>query len=264
MRGVRIAQIAGAGIALAGCALFLLNVQTSANAWRHTNPAGAQGVTRNISLPEKQPARDATGPAGWSWEEGTPGWQPGERIQGYPVAPATAKELVRAKESAVRAGLEATGVRVVDAVRATKHRVLAILAAPTANDPARTCLGAMLDGNAKVDWLCPARGGQGSDLGNSPALIAATSLAWPGTPGTDKNRHPLYLVGVVRGDVRRVVLSAPGFESGAIYERGHTWGQFDASWMVIDGSARLRIYGKSGLLEVVRLAIGPGQTRVFR
>jgi hypothetical protein len=122
----------------------------------------------------------------------------------------------------------------------------------------------MLNANAKVDWLCPGRGGLASDLGNSPALIAATSLARPGTPGTDKSRHPLYLIGVARGDVRRVVLSAPGFEPGAIYERGHTWGQFDASWMVIDGSASLRIYGRSGLLEVVRLAVGPGQARVFR
>ena len=122
----------------------------------------------------------------------------------------------------------------------------------------------MLKRNAKVEWLCPGRGGQASDLGNSPALIAAASLGWPGTPGTDKNKHPLYLVGVARGDVRRVVLSAPGFESEPIYERGHTWGQFDASWMVIDSSASLRIYGQSGLLEVVRLAVRPGKTRVFR
>jgi hypothetical protein len=262
MRRVRIVQIAGAGTALAGCALFLLNVQTSASAWRHANPTGAQG--RTVNIPEKQPARDASGPAGWSWHEGTPGWRPGERIQGYLVAAATGKELVRAKASAARAGLEGTGVRVVDAIRFTSFGLLAILAAPAADDPARTCLGAVLKRNAKVEWLCPGRGGRGSDLGNSPALIVATSLDWPGPPRTDKNKHPLYLVGVARGDVRRVVLSAPGFESERIYERGHTWGQFDASWMVIDSSASLRIYGQSGLLEVVPLAVRPGKTRVFR
>ena len=65
------------------------------------------------------------------------------------------------------------------------------------------------------------------------------------------------------GDVRRVVLRAPGFAPERIYQRGRTWGQFDGLWNVIDGSLSLRIYGKSGLLEVVRLAIEPGQTRVF-
>lgn len=264
MTRVRIVQIAAVGVALAGCALFLLNVQTSAHAWRHTNPAGAQGVTRNIPIPAKQPARDASGSAGWFWEEGTPGWRPGERIQGYPIAGATAKELARARTSAVRSGLQWPGVRVVDAVHTTRRRFLAILAAPTANDPARTCLGAMLDGNAKVEWLCPGRSGPGSDLGHSPALIAATSLDWPVAPGTARNKHPLDLVGVARGDVRRIVLSAPGFPPSPIYERGHTWGQFNAAWIVTDRSARLRIYGQSGLLEVVRLAIGPRQTRVFR
>lgn len=261
MRSVRIVQIAGAGTVVAGCALFLLNVQTSANAWRHANPTRAQG--RTVNIPEKQAARDASGQAGWSWPEGTPGWRPGERIQGYPVAGATAKELVRARVSAARAGLEGTGVRVVDAIRATSFGLLAILAAPMADDPARTCLGAMLEPNAKVEWLCPGRGRPGSDLGNSPALIVATSLGWPGAPGTDRNKHPLYLLGVARGDVRRVVLSAPGFESERIYERGHTWGQFDAAWMVLDSGASLRIYGQSGLLEVVRLAIRPGKTRVL-
>ena len=98
----------------------------------------------------------------------------------------------------------------------------------------------------------------------SSGRSAAASLGWPGKPGADENKHPLYLVGVARGDVRRVVLSAPGFESESIYERGQTWGQFDASWIVIDSSASLSIYGRSGLLEVVRLAVRPGKTRVFR
>ena len=259
MRGTRIIQIVAAAIALAGCVLFLLNVQTSESAWRGANPTDTQGGTVNI--PQKQPARDTSGPPGWSWQKGTPGWRPGERIQGYPVAGARAKELVRARASAARAGVEGAGLRVVAAIRAT--RLLAILAAPAADDPARTCLAAMLERNAKVEWLCPGRGGRGSDLRNSPALIAAASFDWPGTPGTDKNKHPLYLVGVARGDVRRIVLNAPGFESEQIYERGHTWGQFDAAWTVIDRSASLSIYGPSGLLEVVRLAVGPGKTRVF-
>lgn len=263
MTRVRIVQIAAAGVALAGCALFLLNVQTSANGWRNADPTGGQSKALNIPIPAKQPARDASGPAGWFWAEGTPGWRPGERIQGYPIAGATAKELARARESAVRAGLQWPGVRVVDAVHTTRRRFLAILAAPTANEPARTCLGAMLEGNTKVDWRCPGRSGPGSDLGDSPALIAATSLDSPVAPGTARNKHPLDLVGVARGDVRRVVLSAPGIEPERIYERGHTWGQFDAAWIVTDRSAVLRIYGQSGLLEVVRLPIGPGQSRIF-
>lgn len=255
MGRVRTVQVAGAAIALVGCVLFVMNVQTSAHAWRHTNPTGAQGQT--INLPERQPARDASGAAGWSWPEGTPGWRPGAHIQGYPVPAAFAapRELVRARESAVRAGLEGTGLRIVDEVRASRQRPLAILAAPTAEDPARTCLGALLNANAKVDWLCPGKDEQ--SLGSSPALIAALSPNWPATPG-------IFLVGVARGDVRRVVLSAPGFEPEQIYERGRTWGQFDAAWAVRQGRATLRIYGSSGLLEVVRLAVGPGKSRVYR
>jgi hypothetical protein len=259
MHGARIIQGVTAAIAFAACVLFLLNVQTSESVWRHANPTASQGGIVNI--PQKQPARDASGPAGWSWPEGTPGWRPGERIQGYPIAGAQAKELVRARASAARVGVDGSGIRVVAAMRAT--RLLAILAAPAADDPSRTCLAAMLERHAKVEWLCPGRGGQGSQLAHSPALVVAASFDWPGTPGTDKSRHPLYLVGVVRGDVRRIVLSAPGFESEPIYERGHTWGQFDAAWTVIDRSASLSIYGPSGLLEVVRLAVGPGKTRIF-
>ena len=259
MHGVRIIQSVAAASALAACVLFLLNVQTSESVWRHANPTDTQGGIVNI--PQKEPARDASGPAGWSWPEGTPGWRPGERIQGYPVAVARAKELVRARASAARSGIDGEGIRVIDAMRATK--LLAILAAPAADNPARTCLAAVLGRNSKVDWLCPGRGARGIDLGNSPALIAAASFDWPGASGTDKDKHPLYLVGVARGDIRRIVLSAPGLGSEQIYERGHTWGQFDAAWTVIDRSASLSIYGQSGLLELVRLAVGPGQTQVF-
>jgi hypothetical protein len=251
---VRMVQIAGAGIALAGCALFFMNVQTSANAWRHAHPAGPQG--ESVNIPAKKPPRDASGPTGWSWPEGTPGWRAGERIQGLLIPfSASAKELAGARASAVRAGLEETGVRVVDALHVTRHRLIAVLAAPMANDPARTCLGTMVKSDANAQWSCP------SDLGNSPALIVATSPDWPAAFGT--NKHALYLVGVTRGDVRRVVLRAPGFAPERLYERGHTWGQFDASVTVIDGSASLRIYGRPGLLEVVRLAVKPGQARVF-
>jgi hypothetical protein len=263
MSGVRIFQIAGVVAALAGCVLFLLNVQTSAHGWRNADPTDGQSKALAIPIPAKQPARDASGPAGWSWDEGTPGWRPGERIQGYPIAGATAKELATARESAVRAGLQWWGVRVVDAVHTTRFRFLAILAAPSEKDPARTCLGAKVERNSKVEWLCPGTGGPESDLAHSPALIAATSLDWPVAPGTAKNKHPLDLVGVARGDVRRIVLSAHGLEPERIYQRGHTWGQFDTSRIVTDRSARLRIYGKSGLLEVVRLSIGPGQSRIF-
>jgi hypothetical protein len=260
MHGARIIQGVAAAIAFAACVLFLLNVQTSESVWRHANPTDSQGGIVNI--PHKQPARDASGPAGWSWPEGTPGWRPGERIQGYRIAVAQAKELARARASAARAGVDGAGLRVIDAMRATK--LLAILAAPAADDPSRTCLAAMLERNGEVEWLCPDRGGVGSELANSPVLVAAASFDWPGAHGTDKDKHPLYLVGVARGDVRRIVLSAPGFESEPIYERGHTWGQFDAAWTVIDRSARLSVYGPSGLLEVLRLAVGPGKTRVYR
>jgi hypothetical protein len=260
MAPVRFAQIGVAALALVGCAFLVANVRTSESAWRLVNPTHEQGGT--IAIPEKEPARDASGAAGWSWLEGTPGWKPAERIDGYPVAGLGPREIVKAKRSALRAGVEGSQVRVLASLRATT--LIAILAAPLAHDRAQTCLAPMLHKNAPVQWLCPGEGTAGRRLSDASILVAAASFDWPGTPGTSKHVHPLYLVGVARGDVRRVVIQSSGESPETIYQRGQTWGQFDTARTVIDGSASLSVYGSAGLLETIRLSVSPGKTGIFR
>jgi hypothetical protein len=256
---MRFAQIGIVALALAGCAFFIANVRTSESAWRLVNPSHEQGST--VAIPQKEPGRDASGAAGWSWLEGTPGWKPGERIDGYPVAGLEPSEIQKAEESARRAGLDGSQIRVLASLRATE--LLAILAAPAAHDHAQICLGPMLHKNASVRWLCPGEGAAGRQFSKAAILVAAASFDWPGTPGTSEDEHPIYLVGVARGDVRRVVVESAGQQPETIYERGRTWGQFDTARMVIDRSVRLSVYGRAGLLETVSLAVAPGQARIF-
>ncbi len=202
-----------------------------------------------ITLPAKQPANDASGAAGWVWPDGTPGWEPGYRVKGFLVAGVQPVELEAAKLAAARNALDADGVRVIASVRGSAFGVLAILAASTLYEtPVKTCLAAVLEGDSPVNWQCP------GDK-NSRVLVAATRYTW-------KSQHPLYLVGVARGDVYRVVLQAPRFKQ-TLYNRGTTWGQFDAA--VTDaGEVRLKIYGRDGLVQTLPVNVSPGQQRVVQ
>jgi hypothetical protein len=169
---------------------------------------------KTIVLPTKRPARDAHGAAGWDWQDGTPGWKAGERIDGYLMAGVQPVELESAQLAAARAGLDADGVRVLTSIRGSSSGVLAILAAPTLYEtPVKTCLAAVLQGAAPVRWRCPA------DAARSPVLVAATRFTW--TYRGDRAKHPLYLAGVARGDVHRVVLRAAGLRE-TLYTRGST------------------------------------------
>jgi hypothetical protein len=75
--------------------------------------------------------------------------------------------------------------------------------------------------------------------------------------------QPLYLVGVARGDVQRVLLEAPGVTAREIYTRGDSWGQFDSAVTPKHGGGKLLVYDKHGLVETVPLRIEPGAQRVF-
>jgi hypothetical protein len=135
---------------------------------------------------------------------------------------------------------------VLAATRADTHGALAILAAPTIDEtPTRTCLAAVLSGDAPVTWQC--------QLGGARMLVAAKRYRW----------DALYLVGVARGDVYRVVLDVPGRKPTELYARGTTWGQFDAAVSGARG-ASLKVYGRRGAVETVPLRLRPGQQRVFR
>jgi hypothetical protein len=203
-----------------------------------------RGLT--IKLPSKQPANDLSGAGGWVWPGGTPGWEPGYAVEGYNVSGVQPVEVQAARLAAARSGLDASNVRVLTSTRADTHGVLAIVAAPTLEEsPVRTCLAAVLEGDAPVHWQCR--------LGATRVLVAAKRFHW----------NALYLVGVARGDVHRVVLDVPGQAPRELYSRGKTWGQFDAAVSGARG-ASLKLYGRRGLVEKLPLRLRAGQQRVFR
>jgi hypothetical protein len=207
-----------------------------------------------ITVPDRRPAADASGRAGWVWPDGVPGWTPGQTIHGYPVSGLQAVEVQAAQLAAARNGLDAQQVHVLDAMRGGKDGVLAILAAPTMfSTPKTTCLAAVLPRDAPVDWLCPGP----EELAGSHVLVAATRYPWAG------DVHPIYLVGVARGDVDRVVLVGGVTPRQVLYVRGKTWGQFD-SVQQTRASVRLLVYGHHRLLETVSLRVPVGAQRVIR
>ena len=75
-------------------------------------------------------------------------------------------------------------------------------------------------------------------------------------------------VGVARGDVKRIVLRIPGesqFPDATLYERGTTWGQFSSALALRSPTTvpQLRIYGDKGLVQVLRLALRPGEQHIY-
>ena len=141
--------------------------------------------------------------------------------------------------------------------------VLAIVAAPTIYEtPVKTCLAAVLQGDAPVVWECP--GGGPNDLARSHVLVAAAAFG-PATPAKPGRANAIYAVGVARGDVRRVVLAAAGREPQTLYERGTTWGQLEAGGTLQPGSRapRLLVYGRHGLVETLTLDLKPGHRRAL-
>jgi hypothetical protein len=210
------------------------------------------GVT--IKLPHRNPANDASGVAGWVWPDGVPGWTPGQTIKGFPVSFMQPVEIQAAQLSAARFGLDSEAVRVIASTRADRRGVLAILATHSMySTPEQTCLAALLREDAPVVWLCPAV----HTLSHQHVLIAAARLNWP------DGKNPIYLVGVARGDVQRIVLIGGVDKRQTIYARGNSWGEFDSA-QETSPSARLLVYGHGHLLESVRLDVPVGQQRVLR
>jgi len=217
----------------------------TAGVFAFARPAYHQRQGLTIKLPAKQPADDAAGAAGWVWTDGTPGWPAGYTLKGYNVSGVQPVELQASQLAAARRGLDASGVRVLVSTRPSMNGVLALLAAPTLYEtPRRTCLAAVLESSAPVRWRC--------QLSEERVLVAAKENRW----------NALYLVGIARGDVERVVLDVPGSAPSELYSRGKTWGQFDAAVSGARGVS-LRVYGRTGLVQTLRLQLRPGQQRVL-
>jgi len=214
-------------------------------------------------IPTHRPAVDAAGAAGWVWSDGLPGWRPGQMVGDYPVSGVQPVEVAAAQLAAAHAVLDSRRVRVLASVRPDRRGVLAVLAAPTLYEtPTTTCLAVMLRGDEPVVWRCPGP----HELSDAHVFGAAATMTWTAPSGaTVPGAHPLYLVGVARGDVDRVVLAdGPSRIHQTLYERGSTWGEFEAAVATADSVARLLVYGHGRLLETVRLDLAPGDQRVFQ
>jgi hypothetical protein len=117
--------------------------------------------------------------------------------------------------------------------------------------PARTCLAGLLPG-APVHWVCPWK----HTLSHKHVFAAAGRLNRPA------GKDPVYLTGVARGDVTRIVLVGGVEPRQEIYVRAKTWGEFDIAEAVKPGG-RLLVYAGSRLAETVPLDLGVGQQRVL-
>jgi hypothetical protein len=200
-------------------------------------------------LPDRQPSNSA-----WVWPDGVPGWLPGQTIKGFPVTTVQAVELQVAELAAARHALDANDVHVVDSMRADHQGVLAILATRTlGSTPVRTCLAGLLRGSAPVQWVCPSA----HVLSHKHVLVVAARLPWPSL------HDPVYLTGVARGDVSRVVLVGGVEPRQTIYTRGKTWGEFESAQATAP-TGRLLVYGHGRLLETVQLDVPVGRQRVLR
>jgi len=203
-----------------------------------------------IRLPDRSPSN-----AEWAWPGGVPGWTPGETIGGYPVANVQPVEVQAAALAAAHAILDSTNVRVVDALRPGREGALAVLATNTLYErPQSTCLAALLQDDAPVHWVCPAA----HTLSHRYVFAAAARVNRPGS-----SKDPVYLAGVARGDVTRIVLVGGVEPRRTVYTRGRTWGEFDLAEWVRPGG-RLLVYVGPRLVEAVSLDLRVGQQRVIR
>lgn len=227
----------------------------------------------SITIPDKQPAHEAAGRAGWVWPDGVPGWEAGYTIKGYPVSQIQAVETEPAQLEAAHMGLDAEKLRVLVAAHAMPGEgPLAIFAAPMLYESEhRACLAAALPRESPVTWLCPGASKPGPDIARSHVLVAAASYDWS-SASIPAQVVALQLVGVARGDVYRVVLHFPTranpktLRDMPLYDRGKTWGQFQGAFVVprVAGVPELQVYGRKGLVETVQLDLKPGDERVVQ
>jgi hypothetical protein len=208
-------------------------------------PHAHQGTT--IRLPDRQPSN-----ARWVWPAGVPGWTPGQTIKGYPVSGVQPVEVQAAALAAARRGLDASDVRVIGSTRPSYRGALAVLATKTLyTKPEITCLAALLP-DEPVHWVCPAK----HTLSHEHVFVAAGRLQWAG------GKNPVFLTGVARGDVTRIVLVGGVVPRETIYTRAKTWGELDLAEPVKPGG-RLLVYAGPRLVETVPLDLAAGQQRVL-
>lgn len=198
----------------------------------------------------------SSGARGWTWPHGTPGYELGHDEAHWNLSLLRPEELARADAVARRRGVQ--DLRVLNASRTGPHDVSILVAGADATGA--TCVGALVPRHPLALTCQPA-------LGPRVALVAVDARAPMGG-----GLYPVTLVGVVRGDVTRVEVGAPGFAQ-TLYRRGAgnpSWGTFSValapSYFRMPGpwardletpaapapahpwQARLAFYGRRGLL----------------
>ena len=193
----------------------------------------------------------------WTWKGGTPGFTVRSGDEDWNVSKVRPQELP-------------VGARLLNAQRDADGLSLLVARPDTAG---RACVGAEIA--RSTQWFCPPR------LGPQVAFVVVDAVSALGGQG-----FPINLVGVARGDVRRVVITAPevtrtmhpdnsvtaSYRSKLVASEGRgNWGTF--SYSLGDGyrgrppakpwRARLDFYGAHGLLASRKLAFAqPGMRLV--
>jgi hypothetical protein len=174
-------------------------------------------------------------------------------------------DLAGARAAARREGIDPQTVRVLRASRyAPRGGLVAIVAGSRSG---RTCLGFVLPASP-VSFTCPQR--QVAFVVVTARTPSDTKPTWP----TLKSEHlfPLFLDGVVRGDVTRVVVV--GSVTQEVYARSqYFWGTFTDT--PGDGylvgrvpsrdpwRARIDFYGAHGRLASLRIRLNAPGYRLF-
>jgi hypothetical protein len=216
--------------------------------------------------------------AGWTWPDGGPGFTFGEDEAHWNFSRVRPSELAPLRTEAGSADVSPASLRVLQAQRLGPGD-LSVFAAGREQD-GRTCIGVQIP-ERRARFYCP--GAVGSRrLGDQVGIVVGSAR-----PETAPRRFPLFLIGMTRADVVRVVVSSPTFstvhhrdgrvttksvDSQVVYRRGNGWwGAFSDTPGVGYRSkvpreawrARVDFYGADGLLARLRVRLAGSGDRIY-
>jgi hypothetical protein len=174
-----------------------------------------EGTEVKIDLSKYPPAAD-----GWRWADGQPGFRFGEDEEAWNVSKVKPAELAAVRPAARRNGVAPSSLRVVDSIRLGPRDLSLLVAGTNAAD--KTCLSFVAP--SKTSFYCPPK------LHDQSAFVLVSTR--PAFEGDATNAQPTFLTGIVRADVKRVVVDQPqDWPNTGIYdrERGSPWGTFELS-----------------------------------
>ena len=140
---------------------------------------------------------EAPAPArGWSWLDGTPGFHFGDHGGSWNISRLEPSEVATARKAARSAGVAPASLGVLQVSRTRlKGRPQVLLAGADASG--RTCIGAQPH-RGPASFTCP------------PKLDGKIAIVLAEASPRYKDSYGMFLTGVVRADVMRVTVKAPG------------------------------------------------------